>query len=159
MAFLIRPGGPEGTPPADGPPEGVTVERGAYLADAVTNCAGCHSPRSMLDGSYTGPRFSGGSPMPLDDDPETVLVAANLTPDPRTCRIAAWSEEAFLARFRVGRLVPGSHMPWALYARMTDADLKAVRTYLMSLAPVENDTRPLVRPAGDRAASRAAGGE
>jgi mono/diheme cytochrome c family protein len=147
MAALIRPSGPSGLPPAVSPSPGATIERGEYLVNNVANCAGCHSQRSMVDGSYTGPRLAGGSPMPLDDDPSTVLVPPNLTPDPATGQIASWTAEQFIARFRAGKLHEGTHMPWVMYATMSDEDLAAIYGYLMSLDPVENDIGPIRRPA------------
>jgi hypothetical protein len=39
-------------------------------------------------------------------------------------------------------------MPWTLYARMTDDDLRAIYRYLHSLAPVKNDTGASVRKSG-----------
>ena len=59
-AFLIEPVGPEGAPPAQSPDEKPSVERGEYLANRVAQCAGCHTQRSMVDFSFTGPRFAGG---------------------------------------------------------------------------------------------------
>jgi mono/diheme cytochrome c family protein len=148
MAFLIKPNGPEGTPPARSPAEAPTVERGEYLANSVAGCAGCHSPRNMMDGSYTGPRLSGGGPMPLDHDPSTLLVPPNLTPHEGTGWITSWTEDQFLARFRAGRLIEGSHMPWPLYGRMSDDDLRALYRYLRTLDGAENATGPLVQRAG-----------
>jgi mono/diheme cytochrome c family protein len=147
MATLIRPIGPSGTPPRTAPVEAPTVERGAYLANSVAGCAGCHSQRSSLDGSYVGARFSGGSPMPADGDPTMLLVPPNLTPDPETGHIHDWSEDQFVARFRQGKIRQGSHMPWAQYGRMSDEDLRAIYVYLRSLEPVRFETGPLVRPA------------
>jgi mono/diheme cytochrome c family protein len=145
MAMLIGPTFPTGTPPAASPPEGPSLERGSYLANSVANCAGCHSPRNLGDGSYTGPRFSGGT-MEVDGDPAHFFSVPNLTPEPRTGYIASWSEEQFVARFRVGRAHPGSHMPWDAYKRMSDDDLRAIYRYLMSLEPVENETGPMLQP-------------
>jgi len=156
MAFVMRPSGPTGPPRPHSPADGPTIERGEYLANAVANCAGCHSPRNLLDGSYTGPRFSGGGGMPHDDDPSILLFPPNLTPDPRTGRMAGWSEEQFLARFRAGRVVDGSHMPWPLYGRMSDDDLRAIYRYLGSLEGVENDTGPVIQRKGGGA--KVAGG-
>jgi mono/diheme cytochrome c family protein len=139
MALLIKPTAPAGTPPARSPAEGPSIERGAYLANSVANCAGCHSPRNMADGSYTGPRFSGGV-MDVDGDPTHFYSVPNLTPDPKTGFIVSWTEDQFVARFGVGKLHPGSHMPWDAYKRMSEGDLRAVYRYLMSLDPVENAT-------------------
>ncbi len=149
MATLIRPTGPTGTPPAHAPASAPTLERGAYLVNHVANCAGCHTQRSALDGSYKAPRLSGGGGMPLDDDPNTMLVPPNLTPDPKTGHIVRWTEEQFLARFRAGKIYTGTHMPWPLFGSMSDDDLRAIYRYLMSLEPVENETGPLMRKKGE----------
>lgn len=145
MAMLVKPTMPNGTPPVQSPAEAATVERGAYVASAVANCAGCHSPRNMADGSYTGPRFSGGV-MEVDGDPDQIFGVPNLTPHPRTGHIVNWSEDMFVARFRAGPQYEGSHMPWAAFARMSDTDLRAVYRFLMSLEPVENETGPILQP-------------
>lgn len=145
LAFVIKPIGPTATPPRESPPLGPTVERGAYLVNAVGECAGCHTERSFVDGSYTGPRLAGGSPMEADGPPGFVAVAPNLTPDPKTGRIAAWSEDQFVARFRQGKLIPQSPMPWNAFARMTDDDLRAVYRYLRSVPAVEHETGASLR--------------
>jgi mono/diheme cytochrome c family protein len=147
MAMMIRPSAPSGTPPARSPEENPSRERGAYLANSVANCAGCHSPRSMMDGSYTGPRFSGGM-MEVDGDPTHVFSVPNLTPDPATGYIVSWTEDHFVARFRVGKGHPGSHMPWDAFKRMSDDDLRSIYRYLMSLDPVENATGPTLQRKG-----------
>lgn len=145
MSTLIRPIGPAVEPPVTAPAEGATIERGEYLVTSVSGCAGCHSQRSLTDGSYTGPRLAGGSPMPVDDDPTRVLTPPNLTPDPQAGHIYEWSPDQFVARFRAGRLVEGSHMPWPQFARMSDEDLEAIYLYLMSIRPVVNETGPIQR--------------
>jgi mono/diheme cytochrome c family protein len=146
-AFLFRPVPPEGTPPALAPEEAPTVERGRYLADRVAACGACHTQRNLLDGAYIGPRYAGGHVIPMDDNPRSVFVTPNLTPDPETGHIAAWTEEQFVARFRVGRIHAGSHMPWASFARMSDDDLRAIFRYLRSLEPVHNATGALIQNA------------
>jgi hypothetical protein len=83
--------------------------------------------------------------MEIDGDPTHVFRVPNLTPDPRTGHIASWTEEQFLARFRVGMAYQGSHMPWDAYKRMSDDDLRAMYRYLMSLEPVENETGPMLQ--------------
>ena len=81
----------------------------------------------------------------MDDDASRVFVTPNLTPDPKTGHIAGWTEEQFLARFRAGRLIEGSHMPWSLFGRMSDDDIRAIYRYLRTLPPVENETGPLLQ--------------
>jgi mono/diheme cytochrome c family protein len=139
MAFLIKPIGPGSTPPAESPAPGPTLERGAYLVSAVGNCAGCHTERSMLDGSYTGPMLAGGGPMESETEPPLMLVPPNLTPDSATGRMAGWTEAEFVARFREGERVRGSPMPWRAYAQMSDDDLRAIYRYLRSVVAVAHD--------------------
>jgi len=146
MAFVIKPIGPSSTPPAASPPAGTSVERGAYLVTAVAECADCHTERSMVDGHFTGARLAGGSPFEADGNPDLLVVPPNLTPEPRTGRIASWTEDQFVARFRKGRLIPGSPMPWNAFARMTDDDLRAIYRYLRTVTPVEHDPGPSLRP-------------
>jgi mono/diheme cytochrome c family protein len=146
LAFLIRPKGPDGTPLVHTPAEAPTIERGAYIADHVAECAGCHSQRNLLDGSFTGPLYAGGMQMPFDDDPTQMFVTPNLTPDPETGHIYSWSEDQFVARLRAGRVHEQSHMPWGPFARMSDTDMRAIYRYLRSLEPVYNATGPIVQP-------------
>jgi mono/diheme cytochrome c family protein len=149
MALVIRPPGERPAPPAKSPPEGPTLERGAYLANNVALCAGCHSPRNMMTGALEGAPFSGGNPSPSDVDPEVMLAPPNLTPHDGTGFITSWSEDQFLARFRAGKLIPETIMPWAAYARMTDDDIRAIYRYLGTLEPVErNPGPPVTRPQG-----------
>ena len=84
--------------------------------------------------------------MDVAADPTKVYVAPNLTPDFKTSLIGQWTEDVFVARFRVGEQVAGTPMPWGAYARMTDDDLKALFRYLRSLPPVNNPTGPAVQP-------------
>lgn len=144
LAFVIKPIGPKGVPPQESP-EGVTVERGAYLVRSVAECADCHTERSMMSGAFTGPRLAGGVAME-SDSAGIEFVPPNLTPEPRTGRIAAWSEDQFVARFRQGRVIPASPMPWNAFARMSDDDLRAIYRYLRTVPPVVHETGPSVRP-------------
>ena len=148
LAFFVKPQGPRTAPPVSPPSAADAVAYGGYLVNAVMQCAGCHTDRSMTDGSDIGPRFAGGWTRVSDTDPKITLVTPNLTPDPETGRIAKWSAETFVARFRTGKLMAASDMPWALYGRMTDDDLRAVYRYLHSLAPVKKDTGASVRRTG-----------
>jgi mono/diheme cytochrome c family protein len=143
MAFVIKPISPRAPPPPESP-AGVTVERGAYLVSAVAECADCHTERSLMSGAFTGPRLAGGVAME-SDSAGIEFVPPNLTPEPRTGRIAAWSEDQFVARFRQGRVIPGSPMPWNAFARMSDDDLRAIYRYLRTVTPVEHDPGPSLR--------------
>lgn len=139
LAFLIRPKGPDGTPPARSP-AGPSVERGRYLAEGVSDCAGCHTQRNPMDGSFTGPRFAGGGSFDVGSRPGHVLITPNLTPDPATGRVTDWTEDQFVARFRTGRLIKESPMPWGPLRKMSDDDLRSIYRYLKTLPPVSNPT-------------------
>ncbi|HEV7923173.1 MAG TPA: c-type cytochrome [Thermoanaerobaculia bacterium] len=140
MAFVIKPAGPSGAVAKNAPPEAPTVERGAYLANNVANCAGCHSRRSPLDGSYVSARFSGGMRFELDDH-KHVLVTPNLTPS-KVGRITPWSEEQFVGRFGAGAGLPGTHMPWREFQRISETDARAIYRYLRTLPPSDHDPGP-----------------
>lgn len=138
---MLKPESASGTPPAH-VEIGPTVEYGKYLANSVANCVGCHSPRSLTSGEFTGPKFSGG--LAMDEGTGYVYVTPNLTPDPETGRIANWTEEAFIERIKNGRLVEGSPMPWANFSWMENDDLRAIYRYLHSLDPVSNKVEKTV---------------
>ena len=129
IALVIRPRGPDGTPPATSP-KGPTIERGKYLANNVANCVTCHSKLNDV-GAIVGPKFAGGGK-------HGTFVSPNLTPDRETGRIAAWSEELFVARFKAGAGPKDSPMPWATFATITEDDARALYRYLQSLPPVHN---------------------
>lgn len=142
------------------------VVRGEYLV-TIMGCHDCHSPKKMgphgpeLDSS----RLLSGHPagMPLAQvDPKaleswvlfnqttTAFVgpwgtsfAANITSD--GSGIGHWTEEQFFKAIRQGKykgldnarpLLPP--MPWPVYARATDEDLRAIFAYLKSTTPVSN---------------------
>ena len=146
-AFLIKPMGPLDAerPKALVPDTGIAY--GAYLANSVANCAGCHTARDLTFGDFTGVPFAGW--MHLEGNlPGTFFNAPNLTPDPTTGHLANWNFEVFKNRFRAGPAFPDSPMPWANFARMSEDDLKAIWNYLRSLPPIPQATGPLRVPEG-----------
>lgn len=144
MAFAVTPAHPATAAPVKSP-SGATVERGAYLANNVSSCVSCHTNRGR-DGALVGPPFGGGQRMDVADDATKVFVAPNLTPDPETSPVGAWSENAFLQRLRMGELIAGTPMPWGAFAQLTDEDVRALYRYLRSLPPTPNRTGPPVQP-------------
>jgi hypothetical protein len=73
-----------------------------------------------------------------------VLRAPNLTPHPTGVLLKFADEDVWIGRFRAGRVIAASYMPWGPYSRMTDEDLRAIYRYLRTLNPVENDVGPIV---------------
>src|SRR5215471_8519550 len=138
-AFLIKPVGPDGEVAKSVKPD-TTVEYGKYLATYITNCRGCHTNRSLMTGAYTGPYFAGG--LKFDASDGSYCVTPNLTPDKETGRIYGWSQEQFINRFRLPKVIPTSDMPWDQFRNLSDNDLKAIYHYLTSLEPVKQDNGP-----------------
>jgi cytochrome c len=151
------------------------VARGAYLV-RILGCNDCHTPLKMgANGPEPDmSRMLTGHPQELEMPPAPALPAgpwgwvgavtntafsgpwgtsftANLTPDPET-GLGKWTEKMFLDTLRTGRhqgigrpVLPP--MPWPMYGKATDDDLKAVFAYLQSLPPVKNKVpQPLDPP-------------
>ncbi len=107
------------------------VERGRYLT-TLADCAACHTNPGV------GKSFAGGRPI---ETPFGTVVSANITPDSET-GIGNWTDEQFDNAVRHGvradgkRLYPA--MPYPFYAKMSREDVKAIRAYLATIAPVHN---------------------
>ena len=69
---------------------------------------------------------------------DAALTPPNLTTDPSS-RIANWSQQDFINRFRQGKKIPYSPMPWNNYKQMSDDELKAIYHFLKSLKPAKNE--------------------
>lgn len=150
VAFgLIKPEGPKKTPPVSVTID-TTADYGAYLANSIANCVGCHTERDMKTGEFIGPVFAGGMKFEHDVFSKGYsFISPNITPDKETGAMAGWDEPFFVDRFRAGRLLPGSPMPWEAFARMNDSDLKALFRYLASLNPVQNKIEKTVFMPGE----------
>lgn len=139
---------PRMTPAPAHVPEGqISIERGKYLAEGPAMCAGCHTPRDPMSGfSPTGPLFSGENEAEEDKlNPGQEIIPPNLTPDPTTGHIVAWTEDTFVARFKAGRVVKGSVMPWDAFQQMTETDVRSIYRFLKSLQPVKHYVGATVR--------------
>ena len=102
-SFMLKPAGPSGNVIKSIKTD-TTVEYGKYLASNIANCKGCHTNRDLLTGAFIGEPFAGGFKMTTDTDSGTFAITSpNLTPDP-SGRITGWSQEQFIARFRMGRV-------------------------------------------------------
>ncbi len=144
-AMAIRPVGPEaGVPVEKSVIRDSTAKYGQYLANYVANCRGCHSNRDLQTGAYIGEYYAGGFAMPSMIQPGKAVVSPNLTTDPKTGKIANWTEQKFIERIRQGKIVPLSEMPWSQFQQMSDSDLKAIYAYLKTLDPVHNEVNQVV---------------
>jgi mono/diheme cytochrome c family protein len=133
-AFMLKPQGPTERIHTDLKAD-ATIDYGRYMVMAVANCNECHTKRDEI-GNYVGQPMAGGSP--FEEEGKTTLTPPNLTPDP-TSRIYGWTEQNFIDRFRQGRIIQHSHMPWESYKRMSDTELKAIYRYLRSLPPAKKE--------------------
>jgi len=136
---MIKPMGDEVVPPA--PPVDSTVAYGHYLAESVANGRGCHTKRDMMTGGWIGTDYAGEMAMDVIDEQGEVIkdkhiITPNLTPDAETGRITNWTKEMFIQRFRQGRTIEGSVMPWGQFKKMTDLELTALYKFFQSLPPV-----------------------
>lgn len=114
---------PQDEPVPSVPEAAVSVAYGQYLA---LSCMVCH-----------GVSLSGGE---IPAFPAEWPAAPNLTPGAGS-RLPAWGEAGFIELIRNGkkhgRMIHPEYMPWKSYRHMTDDELRAVYTYLMSLPPVD----------------------
>ncbi len=137
-AFLIKPEGPT-EPIVKLVKKDTSAEYGKYIANSIANCKGCHTNTDMMTGAYLGEPFAGGLKFEIDstDGANYALYTPNLTPD-KTGRLSGWTQKQFIDRFRKGKLIRESHMPWGPFSRMSDDELKAIWNYLQTIKPVNN---------------------
>ncbi len=109
------------------------VKRGEYLAKAA-DCMVCHTAPGDAE-------YAGGLAFPL---PFGTLYSTNITADKDT-GIGNYSDQDFLDAVQRGirkdgaRLYPA--MPYTSYTFMTDADVLAIKAYLLSLPAVRRQNR------------------
>ena len=120
------------------------IKRGEYLAKAA-DCMVCHTAPGNAE-------YAGGLAFPL---PFGTLYSTNITADKDT-GIGNYSDQDFLNAVQRGirkdgaRLYPA--MPYTSYTYMTDADVLAIKAYLLSLPAVrsQNPTNTLQFPFDQR---------
>ena len=151
IAFgMIKPEGATSTPPQTVKRDS-TKEYGDYLVNNVANCKGCHTNRDLKTGKFIGPPLAGGPLFAPDKLSEGyAFVPPNITPDPETGVMTNWEEQAFINRFRAGRVYKGSQMPWGSFSRMDEIDLKAIYRYLISIEPVKRKVVKTVYGPGEK---------
>lgn len=114
-----------------------TVNRGAYLVQALGHCGECHTPRNSLGGPNTDRRLAGGK------GPDGKGVP-NLTPT----RLKKWSDGE-LKEFLATGLTPDGDVAAASMGevvtnttgQLTPADLDALIAYLRSLPALPDEPK------------------
>lgn len=134
---------PQKAEPQTKPAKTDKINYGKYLA-TVSGCYDCHT--KFENGKYDETmKLAGAREFDL---PSGILRTANITPDVET-GIGAWSEEAFVGRFKnydpktyVPPIVKASDfntiMPWIMYAGMDKEDLEAIYAFLRTVKPIKN---------------------
>lgn len=112
--------------------------RGAYLAEALTHCGECHTPRDWTGGLDESRKYAGTT-----DGPEGEKVP-NITPDEET-GIGSWSAGQIARTLEAGLLpdgdVVGSLMGEVVErstSRLTKEDRDAIAAYLLTVPPLAN---------------------
>jgi mono/diheme cytochrome c family protein len=110
-------------------------ERGRYLVEVIGGCGNCHTPKGPT-GDLPGKHLAGGFQL---DDSFGTWITPNITPDPET-GIGRWTDDEVIRAIREGRgrdgKTLGPPMPFDLYRRLSDNDVKAMVAYLRTVTPV-----------------------
>jgi mono/diheme cytochrome c family protein len=134
-AFMVKPVGPSGEVPATVKAD-TSAEYGKYIAISIAECNGCHTKRD-LSGAYIGEPFTGGNEF---NEGGHKLVTPNITSDSGS-RIYGWTAQDFINRFRIGKVIPYSPMPWNSFKRMNDDELKAIYNFLKTVPASKDETQ------------------
>jgi mono/diheme cytochrome c family protein len=114
-----------------------TVNRGAYLVQALGHCGECHTPRNFLGGPKRDRYLAGGA------GPDGKRVP-NLTPT----RLQKWSDEELKEVLSIGITPDGDIVAETMAevvrnttSQLTPSDLDALIAYLRSLPSVADEPR------------------
>jgi mono/diheme cytochrome c family protein len=114
--------------------------RGAFLVDGPAHCGACHTPKSLLGGDRTSQYLQGSNLQGW--------FAPDITNDTRL-GLGGWAINDVVAYLKTGHnRVTAATGPMAeeitlSSSRMSDADLKAIATYLKSLPGRQDASKPL----------------
>lgn len=102
--------------------------RGAYLAEGLTHCSTCHTPRNALMAEESDRSLAGAS--------LGTWFAPNITSDARA-GIGGWSEHDLIAYLSTGRADNGSQAGGPMleainksFSKLSPEDIKAIATYV-----------------------------
>jgi hypothetical protein len=131
------------TEPVPHPNRANQVEYGGYLV-RIGVCRDCHTPMDAQGQSLTHLEFGGGNTF---TGPYGSVASVNITPSPSG--IPYYTEEVFLTMMRTGMVGARKihdQMPWSMYGKQTDEDLRAMFAYLKTVAPVVHRVDNTVAP-------------
>jgi mono/diheme cytochrome c family protein len=122
------------------PAKSAEWNRGAYLVTGPGHCGACHTPKTSLGGDKTAYLLQGS---PLQG-----WFAPNITGDLMR-GVGQWSSDDLVGYLKTGHnrisaaTGPMAEVVALSSSRMTDADLRAIATYLKSLGGRPSSTTPL----------------
>jgi mono/diheme cytochrome c family protein len=125
--------------PQPAPARATPEERGGYLVKNVANCAECHNGFDDKGTPIAGLEFGGGSLFHDLADPKKEIFSPNITPDPSG--IQHYDEALFMQVLKTGRVGErelNPVMPFEHFARLTDADLKDIWSFIRALPPSQH---------------------
>jgi mono/diheme cytochrome c family protein len=134
--LYFRPG-----PYVPDPRQGLEWNRGAYLANAVSHCGECHTPRGALGALDNGRRFAG------TESARSGIRAPDITSD-RAEGIGRWSADDIATLLESGMTPQGDFVGGAMAevvrgtARLTAADRHAIALYVKSIPPLRANGAP-----------------
>ena len=115
-----------------------TLTRGAYIANALTHCSECHTPRNLF-GATRPELFLAGTEDGPDGDPVPNITASEAD------GIGDWDEDELLLYLEEGELPDGDYAGGAMVdvidnstSLMDPADLEAVVRYILSVPAADN---------------------
>lgn len=117
------------------------IERGRYLAHAVSGCLHCHTAHDDAKRSHprSGPEGAGGACFTPEMDFPGFVCIPNITPDQET-GIGSWSDDEILRAIREGVSRDGRTlfpmMPYGVYKELSDEDAYSIVAYLRTLEAV-----------------------
>jgi mono/diheme cytochrome c family protein len=121
------------------PSKSAQWNRGAYLANAPSHCAECHSPRNLLGAIVARQRFAGGP------DPEG---GDGWVPNITQAGIGDYSERDIERVLESGDMPSGDSVGGSMgkvvgnVSQLAAGDRAAIASYIKSLPPVEGPKRP-----------------
>jgi len=111
------------------------IAYGDYMV-RLSICRDCHTPMDAQGQVIPGMDFAGGFPLV---GPFGQIASSNITQAPSG--IPYYTEELFLEMMRTGMVKARKlhdMMPWNIYGKQTDGDLKAIFAYLKTVAPIQH---------------------